>query len=318
MRQPPPEIAVVIPTFRHPERLPRLVGALERQSFPADRFEVVVVDDGSGDDTPEVLAKLADATPLRLRPVVLERNAGPAAARNTGWASTSAPVVAFTDDDCVPDPEWLRFGLGALMQDSRIGIVQGATLKPEGPHERGRWTVFREIVGPTPWFEGCNLFLRREPLEQTGGFNEEIRMDSEDTWLGWAVLAAGWERGFDELATVRHDLSERGLRWHLRMGWRERITLRVAREFPDLQREGFWRPWALRPLNVAFAAGAVGTAIAVRRPVALLAWLPWWWMRRPPFGFHPYFRYLGEKWLVDAAVFAGMKVGAVKYRRFAL
>ena len=314
-------IAVVVPTYRRPELLPRLVAALEAQTLDVDDFEVVIVDNASHDGTGDVIAELAAATKLHLRPLSLDVNEGPAKARNLGWRSTTAPYVAFTDDDCVPEPQWLASGLARLRRDPGVGVVQGCTMKPDDrDYPYTDWTTYREVLTASPWFEGCNLFFRRDAIEATGGFDESIPFGGEDTVAGWSVLAAGWERAFERDAVVRHDLGERGVRWHALMGWREGILLAVAQRFPQL-REEFWRPWAVRRLNVAFAAGVAGTlaSAAARRPgLAVVAWLPWAWWRRPPPGHHRAAQLLAERWYVDAATFAGMKVAAVRYRQLVL
>jgi glycosyltransferase involved in cell wall biosynthesis len=265
-----PEITVVVPTHRRPELLARLVAAMEAQTLAPERFEVIVVDDSSGDDTGPVLEALARSARVPLRVLTTVTNGGPAAARNLGWRAARSPLVAFTDDDCVPEPAWLEAGLAALQEDARVGVLQGRTLRPEGDYAYSRWTVYREVTAPSPWFEGCNLFFRREALEGGGGFAEDI-FHGEDTAAGWSVLAGGWERSFASGAVVRHDLAERGVGYHIKMGFRERNLLRVAAELPALRTEGFWRPWALRELNVAFAVGVLGTVAALwRRPLLLL------------------------------------------------
>jgi hypothetical protein len=75
----------------------------------------------------------------------------------------------------------------------------------------------------------------------------------------------------------------------------------------------------VHPQSPLFAAGIIGTVAALRWRAALVLWLPWLVYRRPSrFPFHPYLLRLGERWLVDAATFAGMKVAAARYRRFIL
>ena len=91
-----PEISVVIPTHRRAHLLERMVTALEAQTFPCERFDVVIVDNASPDDTTERLRALAASSPLRLRHLV-EHRPGPAATRNTGWQATTAPIVAFIE-----------------------------------------------------------------------------------------------------------------------------------------------------------------------------------------------------------------------------
>src|SRR3954451_19061576 len=108
--QAPLEISVVVATHNRATRLRALLDALASQTLPAEKFEVVVVDDGSRDDTPAVLARAAAAIDGGPRTVVLTQPVagGPAAARNRGWRAASAPLVAFTDDDCRPTATWLE------------------------------------------------------------------------------------------------------------------------------------------------------------------------------------------------------------------
>jgi GT2 family glycosyltransferase len=311
---------VVVPTYRRPDRLPRLFEALEAQVLDRSAFEVLVVDDASGDETPTVLADLVASSPLDVRVITLERNSGPAHARNVGWRSAAADVVAFTDDDCVPSPAWLSSGVRAMEHHPGAGIVQGVTLRPLEPYDYTPRTSYREVLEPSPWFEGNNLFLRRAALDATGGFDEAIRWYGEDTIAGWAVLEAGWERVFDEQAVVRHDVEERPLRWWLWMGWREGILLDVARRHPGLRREGFWRPWAVRPRNVAFATAAAGAALtaATGRARWLVLALPYGALRRPPRGPLPPLAVAAHWVACDTATFAGMSVAAVRTRQLVL
>ncbi|HEX6362166.1 MAG TPA: glycosyltransferase, partial [Albitalea sp.] len=110
-----PRISVVIPTCRRPELLARCLAAVLTQSIARDAYEVVVVDDGHDDATRAAVERLqpaGGAPALRyLRPA---RGRGPAVARNAGWRAARAPVVAFTDDDTIPDARWLEEGERAL------------------------------------------------------------------------------------------------------------------------------------------------------------------------------------------------------------
>src|SRR5581483_7879904 len=102
----PPEIAVVIPTYMRAGMVAPLLDALAAQSLPPDRFEVVIVDDCSPDNTFALLEGLVGQYPYRLRVLRTEKNAGAAATRNVGWRATTAPVVAFLDDDVTPAASW--------------------------------------------------------------------------------------------------------------------------------------------------------------------------------------------------------------------
>ena len=100
----------------------------------------------------------ADVAARGLRHLV-ETQRGPAAARNAGWRTTDAELIAFIDDDCVPEPEWLEAGVAAMRADDRLGVVQGCTRKPGGLTRRRLDALTRQIAGPTPFFEGLQHLL---------------------------------------------------------------------------------------------------------------------------------------------------------------
>lgn len=269
------DVAVVVATHNRAERLPRLIRALEAQELRPR--EVVIVDDGSSDDTTAVLQRLASATDLQLRCISQPQSQGPAVARNAGWRATSAPFVAFTDDDCEPSKQWLRESLAVLRGGDDIGIVQGR-VRPDPSGDLSDWPATRNIREATPFFEACNLLVRRDALEGSGGFGEPIRMGGEDTWLGWAVLREGWRRAFAPDAVVFHDVTHPGYRWHVHQAWLNGNVSPLVREFPELRRE-FWRPWAFRSTHPALLLSLFGLALAPRWRAALVLLAPYLYLR---------------------------------------
>jgi len=101
-----PDVSVVIAAYDAECTLPATLAACRAQDF-AGSLEVIVVDDGSRDRTRE----MAEAAGVR---VVSQSNSGPAGARNSGWREARAPIVLFTDSDCVPRPDWVRRLAGAI------------------------------------------------------------------------------------------------------------------------------------------------------------------------------------------------------------
>lgn len=261
------------PTYQRADRLRRLVGALERQDHPPDRFEVVVVDDGSTDCTSEVLADLIVGSPIRLRSLQQARNRGPAVARNAGWRAAEAEVIAFIDDDCTPGPGWVTAMTAAFARNDRLGVAQGNTRPQRG--QGGPWTVARAVGDETPWFEGCNIGYRRAALEATGGFDETLAWYGEDTSAGWKVVDAGWERDFVADAVVIHDLEDRGILWRVRHAWLEHHLVELAARHPGLRRTALWRSWAFRRESVTLPLAVAGALAATRRPAAVVLALPY-------------------------------------------
>jgi len=100
-----PFLSVVIPTHQRPAQLSCCLEALSHQNYPHDRFSVIVVDDGSSSPPSDVIRETRDRLAVDL---IQQPHAGPAAARNTGAQRARGDLLVFTDDDCTPDPGWLR------------------------------------------------------------------------------------------------------------------------------------------------------------------------------------------------------------------
>ncbi len=309
-------VTVVIPTYRRADRLDRLLDALDRQSLGTDNFEVIVVDDCSGDDTGARLAARVPTVGYRLRPMRTDENGGPAVARNLGWRAAAAPLLAFIDDDCVPQVGWLEAGVEALQTDPRLGVVQGRTQLTAGV-DLGRFrglVDFRIVDGPTPHFEGCNIFYRREALASTDGFAEEIGWWGEDTAAGWRVLDAGWGRGFAAAAVAEHDVEVRPFRTFLRNSYLEQNIVRLAADHPAFRREYFWRSWAVTPGDATFVLAVVTMVGALRWRPLLAGVAPYVWLRRPSRRDPRPIRSMLTTAALDAARTAGHVVGAIRHR----
>src|SRR5947209_16629356 len=99
--------SVVIPTCRRPALLGRCLDALAAQTLPPEDYEILVADDAADDATRARVESFAARVPVAVRYLAVSDTHGPAAARNVGRRAARAPVVAFTDDDTIPDPGWL-------------------------------------------------------------------------------------------------------------------------------------------------------------------------------------------------------------------
>lgn len=166
------DITVVVPTYRRPDLLKRCLHALGRQTYPKNRFEVIVVSDGPDSQTESVVQALRQQYPdLQLSCTALETQRGPAAARNAGWRQGHADLVAFTDDDCLPSMLWLEEYVKAYRPHS--GEAAAFTGKvtvpvPDPP------TDYQKNVAhlSTADFITANCACSRKALELTSGFDE--------------------------------------------------------------------------------------------------------------------------------------------------
>jgi GT2 family glycosyltransferase len=208
-----PRISVVVATHNRADRLAALIAALRRQTVAPASFDVVIVDDGSSDATPEVLEAARAQGGLSLRTLRQPTARGPAAARNRGWRAATAPLVAFTDDDCVPTDGWLEALLAVATERPNV-VVQGMTLpNPDEAHALDAYSKTMRITGLTPHFETCNIAYARPLLDAVGGFDESFPAPAgEDSDLGCNAAASGAVVLFAPDAVVHHAVHVRGPR----------------------------------------------------------------------------------------------------------
>lgn len=195
-----PRCTVVVPTLDRPAPLARCLAALARLDYPRERRELIVVDDGGAAPLDGVVAPYREALGLTL---VRQPNAGPAAARNLALERASGELVAFTDDDCEPDPGWLR-ELARAWRAAPEALIGGRTIDGTAGN---RWAAVSQSITDTAYdyfarrrrdlrfFASNNLAVGTAALRATGGFDPAFRW-AEDRDLCHRWLAAG--RGMAE------------------------------------------------------------------------------------------------------------------------
>ena len=234
-----PRVSVVVPVRDRRALLRRLLDALARQT--ATDHEVVVVDDHSRDGPEEEV--VADARAGRCVRLVRNPGTGAVAARRAGVDAAVAPLLAFTDSDCVPEPGWLAAGLARL--EAGADVVQGVTRPLRRPRPLERTVAVDRDDG---LYATCNVFYRRTAYDAAGGFDldAEVRLGfrpgsrlrdlglGEDTLLGWRVRRAG-TAAFAPDAVVHHHVFEPDLVESLRRAWTAGAFPSLVREVPELR-----------------------------------------------------------------------------------
>ena len=278
-----PELSILISTFRRSHYLGELIQALERQTLATANFEVVLVDNGSGDDTWTVLRDAVANTPLRLCVAQVAENKGPSSGRNAAASLARAPLVAFTDDDCLPEPEW-ALAMRAALGESRI--VQGHT-EPV-PAATNLWDHTIAVRVETGLFETCNLGYRRDDVINAGGFKPLAGyragrggqpFGGEDTMLGWNIVRAHDARvAFATDALVRHRIEPRDYRGWLHAKAGISIFVALLAHVPELRRRMFLRVF-LNARTAAFdlAVVSIVVALATRSYVVAVLAVPYLW-----------------------------------------
>ena len=204
---------MVVPSHDRPLRLRWLLNALADQTLSRERFEVLVGHDSAGTETAELLATHPLAQAGILRSVAHAPGSSPPGRnRNAAWRLARAPVIAFTDDDCRPPPEWLERALAASARHSGA-IVQGAT-RPDPAEATIRayapYVSTQSIAPPRPWAQACNIIYPIDVLEAAGGFPEDMYV-GEDTALVERARAAGVEYVGAKEVITSHAIEERSL-----------------------------------------------------------------------------------------------------------
>jgi glucosyl-dolichyl phosphate glucuronosyltransferase len=243
-------VSIVVCTHNRAALLPRLVARL-REELVSEEGEIVVVDSASTDETRDVVAEqsLLDGAPLRY---VREEEPGLSVARNRGVAEARGGVVAFLDDDALPEPGWLSGHLGPYGNDERVGTVGGPIDLLFEPDVRPRWLspLFEQALGrydlgsqehvydaelETP--SGGNMSFRREALADVDGFRVElgkvaaVYSEGEEFELVHRLFARGWRGVYNPRARALHVIGPDRLRlgyFRNRFLWSWRTSRQLA------------------------------------------------------------------------------------------
>lgn len=263
----PPAISVVVPTYRRPELLRRCLDRLLAQHMAADGgFEVIVVDDGHDAATLALVEELAAGHPEpRLQYLRPARGRGPAVARNAGWRAAHADIVAFTDDDTMPEPEWLAHGLRTMHAQAGWSALAGRVRVPLDP-PAGRRPTDHELMTlglERAEFVTANAFVRRAALERIGGFDERFtRAWREDSDLQFRLMREVGPVGREDGAVVLHPARAEPWGVCLRQQRNAFFEALLFRNHPVLyrQRISAGPPWLYYVIVIAFAMATIAAA----------------------------------------------------------
>ncbi|MEK7376462.1 MAG: glycosyltransferase, partial [Candidatus Margulisiibacteriota bacterium] len=212
-----PFCSVIVPTHNRSKYLKAALQSVLNQSVPFDKYELLIIDDGSiGDDTKKVVWELQRLYPERAIRYYYQENAGPAAARNLGIRNAKGEIIFFTDDDCIVPSNWMQALLDGYYRYPDAVGVGGWFVPPQEALKSNMvakfiyYTAFynsrisplllsHEIISNDPLacfgmfaYNTANISFRRNILERTGGFREEFRRPGyEDSDLALRILHNG-------------------------------------------------------------------------------------------------------------------------------
>jgi glycosyltransferase involved in cell wall biosynthesis len=235
-----PFVSVIVCSYNGGPTLASCLDSLGKLNYP--EYEVILVDDGSTDDTSYIAAQFPWVRYIH------QSNQGLSHARNTGAAAAKGEVFAYTDSDCMVDPDWLYYLIGTLVSGDYAGVggpnvtppaknwIQACVAAaPGGPSHVLLTDVVAEHI------PGCNMAFYRWAFEGMGGFDTEYRKAGDDVDFCWRIQQAGWVVAFSPTAIV----------WHYR-----RFTLRAFLK----QQDGYGEAESLLRFKHLIFFGPTGTA----------------------------------------------------------
>jgi glycosyltransferase involved in cell wall biosynthesis len=235
-------VSVVVPTYARPELLDRCLAAVLAQEFDPEEFEVLIADDAASDATERQVRNWARQTLVRLHHLRVTGPHGPAAARNVGWRRARGPIIAFTDDDCVPDPHWLARGLAAFREGTAAVTGRVVVPRPATPTDYERDAAGLEDGE----FVTANCFVRRDVLEEVGGFDERFATAwREDSDLHFAILRRGGRIDRAADAVVVHPVRPAPWGISLKQQRKSLFNALLYKKHSSLYRQRIraWPPW---------------------------------------------------------------------------
>jgi GT2 family glycosyltransferase len=265
-------ISVVVVTWNRRDLLRSCLQSLTLQNLNQP-FEVVVVDNGSGDSSPEmVLREYGKSTKFRMELIRNLENRGFCAANNQGFAASDTEFVALLNNDAEAEPDWLAklatafdgrpdVGMAAskilVREDPRRIDKAGHLIYPDGQNrgrgsgelDEGQYDRVEEML----WPDGCAAMYRRAMLDEIGGFDEDFFAYADDAELGLRAQIAGWKCLYIPDAVVRHHRGATlGLRSSRRLELIERNRVLLAAKL---------FPWSLLWLNGVYYAMRLGAGV---------------------------------------------------------
>jgi len=275
-----PAVSIIMPAYRAAQTLADSVRSVQDQTLPD--WELIIVDDGSPDETASLASALAHKDE-RIR-VIQQANAGPSAARNHGVRAAKSDVLAFLDADDFWAPERMDGMMAELVSNPRAGVlfsrtrfVDADTLKPGTLTPHNAFLTAADIMAENAVCSTSNIVCRRAVFEQTGGFADGLNHAEDQDWLLRVALQGRWQiRGIDaewffyrsSEASQSADLDA------MRRGWAEMVA-RAKQDFPGAAKNAARR--AHGPIHRQLAR----RALRMGQPVAAFSYL-WIALSRDP------------------------------------
>jgi glycosyltransferase involved in cell wall biosynthesis len=330
-----PFVSIIVPTHNRRELLKDTIESLFSQSYPKDRYEIIVIDNESMDGTNEIMQSLEGTSPCVF---TYKRKAdeGPGISRNIGISMARGSIVAFTEDDCVADKDWLKNGV-VKMSDG-IGLVQGKTL-PKDNQPLTEFTHTGINKSENGIYQTFNMFYRKSILDQVGGLSTEFiglerfgrpAFGGEDIDLAWKIKKMGWKSCFADDAVVYHHVFQVNpwkyvLKHRIFQSFYYVLPV-IVKKYPELRKMLLYRKifWSKYNAVVALCLVSVGLGIIIHKGFFLIALLSVWPLIRDIFSGRQLRTYprgfivVIALFYVHTVLFILLLAGSIRYRSLVL
>lgn len=267
-------VSVIIPTYKRADMLLRCLAALSVQNYDSNAYEVLVVDDERGGITEKYVRFFQTKKNPVIRYLRTNGSVGPSSARNMGVKIAKGKIIAFTDDDCIPDPYWLAEGV-KYFKKGIVG-VSGRIIVPKAIR---RPTDYTNTVSrlENAEFVTANCFYLKEIFLEMGGFDENFRIPwREDADLYFRMIERRFKLDFNPDAIVIHPVRE--AKWGISLGEQRKSMYNALlfKKHPKLYKDKIQKnpPWNYYIIFLALVSAFVFNVF--KKPLfALVAAVIW-------------------------------------------
>lgn len=201
-----PFVSVIVPVYNDAQRIGKCIESLLNQTYPREKYEILIIDNGSTDETRDVVKKY----PVTL--LIEDKIQSSYGARNKGIKNAQGEVIAFTDSDCIPADEWIKNGVTNLLKTENCGLVAGEIdiffRKPNTPNAV---ELYDSIMGFNQkrdiehfkFGSTANVFTFKKVIDNVGQFNEKLQSGGDNEW-GRRVYAHGYTQVYADDTRVAH------------------------------------------------------------------------------------------------------------------
>ncbi len=204
-----PVLSVIVPVRNRPAEIEACLDSLRNLDYPAEKMEVIVVDDASQDHTPETVARYP-----KVRLIRMSQHRQASFCRNRAAEIARGDILAFIDSDCLADPTWLK-ELVPAFRDPSLGALGGRVDAAGQANGLDRYEKVKSALKMGSWFKrseqreqffyvpACNFLVRRVHFRDLGGFRESLHV-GEDVDFCWRLQDAGHALEYRPLGRVAH------------------------------------------------------------------------------------------------------------------